>query len=231
MNRRIAVIIPAYNEEETIADVVEGVIALGSDYHPVVINDCSQDNTTAIAEKAGAVVIELPFNIGIGGAVQTGFKYTVNQGYDACIQVDGDGQHPPHYIPAVVEPLFTDKLDIVVGSRLLGSDYKIPFMRYLGIKAFSLFIRLFCGLTIKDTTSGFRAFNRQAAEFCAGCYPQDYPEPESLLLLHMKGFKIGEIPVEMSRREHGKSSITPLRSVYYMAKVLMSMCVDLFKRI
>jgi glycosyltransferase involved in cell wall biosynthesis len=231
MNRRVAVIIPAYNEEETIADVVKGVIALGSGYHPIVVNDSSKDNTTAQAERAGAVVIELPFNLGIGGAVQTGFKYTVDQGYDACIQVDGDGQHPPHLIPAVVEPLFADKLDVVVGSRLLGSEYKIPIMRSIGIKAFSLFLRFFCGITIRDTTSGFRAFNRRSAEFCAKWYPQDYPEPESLLLMHMKGFKIGEVPVEMSRREHGASSITPMRSVYYMTKVLMSMFIDLFKRV
>jgi glycosyltransferase involved in cell wall biosynthesis len=231
MNRRIAVIIPAYNEEKTITDVVKGVIALGSGYHPIVINDSSKDSTTAQAERAGAVVIELPFNLGIGGAVQTGFKYAVDHGYDACIQVDGDGQHPPHLIPVVIEPLFSDKLDVVVGSRLLGSEYKIPIMRAFGIKAFSLFLRLFCGITVRDTTSGFRAFNIRSAEFCAKWYPQDYPEPESLLLVHMKGFKIGEVPVEMSRREYGVSSITPMRSVYYMTKVLMSMFIDLFKRV
>jgi glycosyltransferase involved in cell wall biosynthesis len=231
MDRRIAVIIPAYNEENTIAQVVAGVKALGDSYHAVVINDCSQDNTTANAEREGATVIELPFNLGIGGAVQTGFKYTAQQGFDGCVQVDGDGQHPPHQIPIIVDALFKSGHDMVVGSRLLGSRYRIPFMRAAGIKAFSVFIRVFCGITIRDTTSGFRAFNRRAAEFCAGFYPQDYPEPEALLLLHLKGFSIGEVPVEMNYREYGASSITPFRAGYYMVKVLLSMFIDLFKKV
>jgi glycosyltransferase involved in cell wall biosynthesis len=231
MDRRVAVIIPAYNEEETIASVIREVNALGAGYHAIVVNDCSRDNTTAVAQQERATVLELPFNLGIGGAVQTGFKFAVDHGFDACVQVDGDGQHPPYQVPELVEPLFSRGCDVVVGSRLLGGGYRIPVMRGLGIRAFSAFVRLFCGLVIKDTTSGFRAFNRQASEFCARYYPQDYPEPETLVLLHMKGFKIIEVPVKMNYRGHGTSSITPVRSVYYMTKVLLSMFIDLFKQI
>jgi glycosyltransferase involved in cell wall biosynthesis len=231
MNRHIAVIIPAYNEEQTIARVIREVNTLGDEYRAIVVNDCSQDNTMANALREGATVIDLPFNLGIGGAVQTGFKFAVDHGFDICVQVDGDGQHPPAQLPRLLESLKEGRFDVAIGSRLLGSKYRIPLMRGLGIKAFSLFVRVFCGLVIKDTTSGFRAFNQKAAEFCARDYPQDYPEPEALVLLHMKRFRIVEVPVEMNYRGHGVSSITPLRSIYYMMKVLLSMFIDLFKQI
>jgi glycosyltransferase involved in cell wall biosynthesis len=229
MNRRIAVIIPAYNEEKTIASVISGVRELGDEYHAVVINDCSIDSTTAKAEQEGAIVIELPLNLGIGGAVQTGFKYALAQGFDACVQVDGDGQHPPYQIPALVDLLFREDVDIVVGSRFFGSNYKIPFMRALGINLISLFLKVVSGLTIRDTTSGFRACNRRAMDLFARYYPQDYPEPESLLIAHLKKLRVAEVPVEMSYREHGTSSITPFRAAYYMMKVLLAMFIDLFK--
>ena len=229
MNKRIAVVIPAYNEEKTIAAVIRGVRGLGPDYSIVVINDCSQDDTTAKAEEEGATVIELPFNLGIGGAVQTGFKYALAHGFDACVQVDGDGQHPPYQIPIVVEPLFSGGYDLVVGSRLLGGSYRIPFMRFLGIRIISLFLRLISGLAVRDATSGFRAYGRRSMELFSKYYPQDYPEPESLLVAHLTRLKVAEVPVEMSQREHGVSSITPLRASYYMAKVMLAMFIDLFK--
>ncbi len=230
MNKRIVVIIPAYNEERTVGEVVRGVIALGQGFDVVVINDSSRDKTAQSAEAAGATVIELPYNLGIGGAVQTGYKYAVMKGYDGCVQVDGDGQHPPGEIVKLVEPLFAGGYDIVIGSRLIGqTNYRVPFMRALGIRIISFFLKVVCGMTVKDTTSGFRALNRRAMAFFATDYPQDYPEPESLLFAYRKKFKVTEVSVEMKDREHGISSITPLRAAYYMTKVLLAMTIDLFR--
>lgn len=229
MNRRVAVVIPAYNEEHTIAGVIAGVRSLGEEYRVIVVNDSSRDNTTKNAEAEGAIVIELPVNLGIGGAVQTGFKYAFDHGFDAAVQVDGDGQHPPHDIPILVDRLFGENLDMVVGSRFMGGAYKVPLMRGLGIRVISLFLRVTTGMTLKDTTSGFRAINRRTMDFFSKHYPQDYPEPESLLLAYLKGFKIGEVSVDMRYRQFGISSITPFRAVYYMAKVLLAMFIDLFR--
>jgi len=194
-----------------------------------VVNDSSRDNTRENAEREGATVIELPINLGIGGAVQTGIKYALAKGFDACVQVDGDGQHPPREIPTLIEPLFNNQVDMVIGSRLFGSDYRIPFMRALGIKVISLFLKITTGMTVKDTTSGFRAMNRQVMAFFSTNYPQDYPEPESLLLVYLKKFRVAEVSVEMNYREHGISSITPFVAVYYMIKVLLAMFIDLFR--
>ena len=231
MDKRIVVIIPAYNEEKTVGEVVRRVKALGQGFDVVVINDSSRDRTAQSAEAAGATVIELPYNLGIGGAVQTGFKYAVMKGYDGCVQVDGDGQHPPEEITKLVEPLFADGHDIVIGSRFKGrTNYRIPVMRALGIKIISIFLKVVCGMTVKDTTSGFRALNRRAMIFFATEYPQDYPEPESLLFAYKKKFKVMEVSTEMKDREHGISSITPFRAAYYMTKVLLAMTVDLFRK-
>ncbi len=231
MNKRIAVIIPAYNEEKTVGEVVGRVKALGQGFDVVVINDSSRDRTAQSAEAAGATVIELPYNLGIGGAVQTGFKYAVMKGYDGCVQVDGDGQHPPEEITKLVEPLFADGYDIIIGSRFIGqTNYRVPVMRAIGIKIISVFLRVVCGMTVKDTTSGFRALSRRAMAFFATDYPQDYPEPESLLFAHKKRFKVMEVSTEMKDREHGISSITPFRAAYYMTKVLLAMTIDLFRQ-
>jgi hypothetical protein len=152
------------------------------------------------------------------------------KGYDGCVQVDGDGQHPPEEITKLLEPLFAGGYDIVIGSRFVGqTNYRVPVLRALGIKIISIFLKVVCGMTVKDTTSGFRALNRQAMTFFATDYPQDYPEPESLLFAYKKKFKVMEVSTEMKDREHGISSITPLRSVYYMTKVLLAMTVDLFR--
>jgi glycosyltransferase involved in cell wall biosynthesis len=230
MSRRVAVIIPAFNEEKTIADVVRGVRGLGPEYHVIVINDCSKDRTTRNAEQEGATVIELPINLGIRGAVQTGFKYALANGFDACIQADGDGQHPPQQIPGVVAPLFEKGFDMVVGSRFFNNHYRVPFMRSAGIRIISLFIKATTGATVKDTTSGFRAINRKVMEFFSVHYPQDYPEPEALLIALLKRFRVTEVPVFMNYREHGISSITPVRAAYYMVKVLLAMFIDLFRQ-
>ena len=144
-------------------------------------------------KRKGPSVIELPVNLGIGGAVQTGFKYAFDAWVRRVVQVDGDGQHPPEDIPILVEPLFGDDLDMVVGSRFLGGGYRVTLMRALGIRLISLFLRVTTGLSVRDATSGFRAVNRPVMDFFASYYPQDYPEPESLLLALLKGFKVGEV--------------------------------------
>ncbi len=232
MKYKIAVIVPAYNEENTIANVVNGVRALGEGYDPIVINDDSRDRTFSIAQQEGAIIIDLACNLGIGGAVQTGFRYATLSNYDACVQLDGDGQHPTEEIPYLIKTLFGEDLDIVIGSRFIEkTGYDISFMRRIGIRIISLFLRIFTGMSVKDSTSGFRAINAKAAGFFAKNYPQDFPEPESLIFVHKYGFKFKEVPVEMKNRLHGTSSITPIKSVYYMIKVLLAMFIDLFKKI
>jgi glycosyltransferase involved in cell wall biosynthesis len=231
MNRRIAVIIPAYNEEDSIGDVVTGVKGLGAGYDVIVVNDDSQDRTSEKAAQAGAIVIDLPYNLGIGGAVQTGFKFARLEGYDACVQVDGDGQHPTYEIEKLIRVLFEGGYDLVIGSRFVTeTNYKISAMRSIGIRIISIFLRVTTGVDVKDTTSGFRAVNRKAIELFSREYPQDYPEPESLVFAHQHHFKIIEVPIEMKNRMYGVSSITPLIAAYYMVKVLLAMFIDLFKR-
>lgn len=232
MNKRIAVIIPAYNEEHSIRDVVRNVNRLpGFAYDTVVINDGSTDATSEKASRAGAVVIELPCRLGIGGAVQTGFKYALERDYDACIQADGDGQHRVSDIPKLVRPIFNEGCDLVIGSRFVsGRDSDTTFMRSLGIKIISTFLRITTGMRVKDTTSGFRAVSRRALELFSSEYPQDYPEPESLVYAHKQGLKVAEVPTRMMNRKYGQSSITPVLAAYYMVKVLLAMFIDLFRR-
>lgn len=225
-------IVPAYNEENTIGSVVRRIQALGEGYDAIVVNDDSSDRTFSIAHQEGATVIDLPCNLGIGGAVQTGFLYALRNGYDACVQVDGDGQHPTEKIPYLLKTLFEEDLDVVIGSRFIEkTGYDISFMRRIGIGIISLFLKMFTGISVKDSTSGFRAINARATRLFANNYPQDYPEPESLIFAHKYGFKIKEVPAEMTNRLHGISSITPVKSGYYMIKVLLAMFIDLFKKI
>jgi glycosyltransferase involved in cell wall biosynthesis len=232
VERKVAVLIPAFNEGGAIAGVVRAVRALGVQYDAVVIDDSSEDNTASEAEREGACVLRLPVNLGIGGAVQTGYKYACSRGYDACVQVDGDGQHPPADIPRMLSVLFGEGYDLVIGSRFVEDRrYQVTFMRNLGIRILSLFLKLVTGIIVKDTTSGFRATNKRVMDLFAGEYPQDYPEPESLIFAHKCGLRVKEVPVTMHSRMYGKSSITPLRSAYYMVKVLLAMSVDLCRDI
>jgi len=229
--RRILIVIPAYNEEQTIAEVIKGVKNLGAGYDVVVVDDSSCDDTGLKASIEGATVIKLPCNLGIGGAVQTGFKYAQSKGYDACVQVDGDGQHPTAEIPRLLRYIFEEGYDLVIGSRFVEDiPYNVSFMRNLGIKVLSIALKCATGLEVKDTTSGFRAINRRAIEFFSREYPQDYPEPESLILSNQYGFRVIEVPVQMNSRMYGASSITPVKSAYYMVKVLLAMFVDLFRK-
>ncbi len=229
---RVLVIIPAYNEEATLA----GVIASVREQYPqgdiVVINDGSIDSTPEVASRSGVHVISHPFNMGIGATVQTGMKYAVRSGYDAAVQVDADGQHPTEEIGKILKPVIDGKADIVVGSRFLGDgDYRPSVARGAGIAIFSRLVSLILRKKVTDTTSGFRATGTRAMEFLSRNYPDDYPEVEALVLLHKKGFVIMEIPVTMAKRKGGRSSITPAKSVYYMVKVLLAIFVDLLKKV
>jgi glycosyltransferase involved in cell wall biosynthesis len=228
--RKRLVIVPAFNEEKNIGQVVDDILGAGLGLDVVVIDDGSHDRTSEIARLHGARVISLPFNLGIGGAVQTGLKFAYRQGYDVAIQIDGDGQHVPSEIPLLLAPLQRREADVAIGSRYIGSRrYRTPLMRRAGMIVFSLVNSILIGQRITDNTSGFRAFNRRAIEFLSMIYPSDYPEPETIVILGRNGFRLQELAVEMRPRASGESSINSLRAIYYMVKVLLAIVVDVFK--
>ncbi len=229
--RKTLVVIPAFNEEGSIKRVIEGVRITLPHSTILVVNDGSTDRTSEIAKAKGAIVVDLPFNLGIGGAMQAGFRYAFEKGYDIAVQVDADGQHDAKEIPRLLLPLAEKKADMVIGSRFLGdSEFKSSIMRRVGISIFSHVISMIVGQKITDPTSGFRAVNRMAIQLFASDYPQDYPEPEAMILLHQCRLKMAEVPVGMSERYAGESSITKIRSIYYMVKVLLAIFVDCFKK-
>ena len=228
---KILVIIPAYNEEGSVGKVVEEVHTHLPQAEVLVVNDGSTDLTSEIAKSKGAIVLDLPFNLGIGGAMQAGYQYANEKGYDIAIQVDGDGQHDPKEIGKLLKALEEKKIDMAIGSRFIGDlGYKSSTMRRIGISIFSQVISMIVGQRITDPTSGFRASNRKAIQLFASNYPQDYPEPEVVILLHQCHLKMEEVPVGMSERYSGESSITKIRSIYYMVKVLLAIFVDCFKK-
>ena len=228
---KILVIIPAFNEEGSVGKVVDEVKAHFPKVDVLVVNDGSTDLTSEIAQSRGAVVLDLPFNLGIGGAMQAGYKYGCEKGYKIAIQVDGDGQHNPKEIDKLLNALEDKKMDMAIGSRFIGdSVYKVSTMRRVGISILSKVISMAVGQKITDPTSGFRAANRKAIQLFALDYPQDYPEPEAIVLLHQCGLKMEEVPVKINQRYSGESSITKIRSVYYMVKVLLAIFVDCFKK-
>lgn len=228
-NKKVLVIIPAYNEQYSLPKVIAGIKQFpGIDV--VVINDGSKDATSTVARGAGAEVIDLPFNLGIGGAVQTGYLFADKRGYDVAVQVDADGQHNPGDLMRIVEPVLRGEADLVVGSRYVAeTGYKTPLARKMGMVVFSTLVSFINGQPLKDTTSGYRAVGRRVIEFFTENYPTDYPEVEALVLLKKHGFTIKEVPVHMAAREHGKSSITPLKSVYYMIKVLLALLMNILR--
>ena len=218
--KKVLVIIPAYNESHNIENTLQSLLneEIAVDY--LVINDCSKDNTLDILKKLDSRYVDLPINLGIGGGMQTGYKYAFRNGYDIAIQMDGDGQHIPKYIKDLVDPIVNDEADLVVGSRFLNKvGFQSSRMRRFGINFLSGLIHVCCGVKVKDVTSGFRAANRKVIELFSQNYAQDYPEPESLVTCAVSGIRILEVPVVMKERSGGKSSITSLKSVYYMIKV------------
>jgi hypothetical protein len=231
VKQEILVIIPAFNEEDSVGAVIKEAKRYLSQADILVVNDGSTDLTSARAGARKALVLDLPFNIGIGGTMQAGYKYAYEKGYDVAIQVDGDGQHDPQEIPKLLQGLQDKQGDIVVGSRFIAdSKYKASIMRRIGSAILSRVISTVIRQRITDPTSGFRAVNRKAIRLFAFYYPQDYPEPEVLVLLSKSGLKITEVSVKMKQRYSGESSITKVRAIYYMVKVLLAIFVDCFKK-
>jgi len=222
------VIIPAYNEGKNIAKLLGKLKETCPEYDVLVINDCSSDSTSDICKELGIQVIDLPVNLGIGGAVQTGYRYAQYKGYDAAVQVDGDGQHDPKYIHMLFSEL-NKGINLSIGSRFISCEgFQSSRARRFGIKYFSNLIYLFTRQRIKDPTSGFRACDRMAIQLFAADYPRDYPEPESIVNASKHKLKVSEVPVIMNCREEGKSSITGVKSLYYMVKVSLAIVIASF---
>lgn len=220
------IIIPAYNEAENIAKVIEGIKTLEEEFDYIIINDGSTDDTQKVCEDMAYNVVRLPINSGIGVAVQTGYKYALQNDYDIAIQIDGDGQHDVNYLKKIVSPLETGEADVVIGSRFLEYEgFQSSGARRVGIRLLSFFIWLCTGVKVKDVTSGFRAVDRKFIRIFADDYSKDYPEPEAIVTAKMYGGRIVEIPVVMKERENGSSSITLWKSVYYMVKVTLAIFV------
>ena len=228
--RRLA-IVPAYNEAEAIETVISELRAFDPDLEIVVIDDGSSDGTGTRAAKTGAQVVNLPFNLGIGGAMQTGYQYARNRGFDLAIQVDGDGQHDPREIASLIEPILVGDADMAVGTRFAGGRrYQPPFARRVGIRLFARVVSLIVRQRVTDTTSGFRAVNRRGIALFASDYPHDYPEVETTVLVHQHRLRMVEVPVNMRTRAVGRSSITLFQSIYYTIKVSLALFVGLFRR-
>ncbi|WP_417346983.1 glycosyltransferase family 2 protein [Gemmiger sp.] len=226
MDKKILVIIPCYNEEDNIVNTVENLRAVCPEVDYLVVNDCSTDRSAEILKEHHYPFLDLPVNLGIGGNVQCGYLYAVHHGYDVAVQMDGDGQHNPLFLADGVRPVAEGRLDMCIGSRFITKEgFQTSFMRRLGINFISVMIRLLCGVRILDTTSGFRACNKELTAYFADHYAQDYPEPEAIITAVLNGYRVGEAPVVMEERMGGKSSISPFKSVYYMVKVSIALVV------
>lgn len=230
-DKKTLVIMPAYNEASCIGDVIDNIKKQAPFADIVVIDDGSVDNTALIAKSKGVVVLSLPYNMGIGGAVQTGYQYAEEKGYDIAVQIDSDGQHPVGEIPTLVKTIVNDKVDMVIGSRYIQMNDREPLLtRAVGKWILSKALTFFTRQKITDSSSGFRAINRNVIELFSKYYPRDYPEPESIAFLIREGFKVKEVPVIMNIRIAGQSSISMLTGLYYVIKVILAIFVDQFEK-
>ena len=230
--RRVA-IVPALNEEHTVPRVIDELRAFDPGLDVVVIDDGSSDRTAEVAAAKGATVLRLPYNLGIGGSVQTGFRFAYERGYDLAVRVDGDGQHDPSQLGRIVGPVLDGDADIVVGSRFAGEagdGYRSSRSRRVGIRILASVVSGIVGQRVTDPTSGFQALNRRGIALFARDYPHDYPEVEATVMVFRHRLRMQEVPVSMRERGGGRSSITALRSIYYMVKVLLAIFVGLFRR-
>ena len=221
------IIIPAYNEEESIEGTIHDIEQYASDYDYLIVNDASTDKTGEVCEKRGFRCVTLPINLGIGGAVQTGYLYAKENGYDIAVQVDADGQHDVRFLHALLERMEETQAGMVIGSRFIEKKgFQSSALRRTGITFLTWLIRIVTGKHITDPTSGFRMVNRDVICLFARDYPRDYPEPESAVCLLRKGIKVEEVPVQMRERQGGTSSIHMWRSVYYMIKVSIAIIIE-----
>lgn len=232
MDQRVLVIIPAFNESRSITQTIQSVLNQSIEVDIVVINDGSTDDTVEQARSFGVPIISLPFNLGIGGAVQTGFKYALEQEYDIAIQVDGDNQHDVNFIKDLIAPLLNKTSDMIIGSRFIPPyvGYRSSFVRRIGINFFARLISLITKSAITDPTSGFRAYNKDMIRIFAHYYPYDYPEPEAIVVAKRCQKKVSEVPVTMRERTTGISSIRYLKTLYYMIKVTFAILLVKLKK-
>ena len=220
---KILIIIPAYNEEKNIVNVIEDIKNNCPEADYVIINDCSKDNTIQVIKENNLNYVSLPVNMGIGGGVQTGYKYAVENDYDIAIQFDGDGQHDARYISNLIEPILHNKADMVIGSRFIENEgFQTSFMRRFGIKVLKVLLKVCCNIKITDATSGFRATSKELTKRFSKVYAEDYPEPEAIIDSVLNGYRVCEVPVIMHERKEGESSINAVKSVYYMIKVSLA---------
>lgn len=235
--KKCLIIIPAFNEEKNIGKLINELALYNMkdnfniNMEIIVINDCSNDNTSKVCRMAGINVIDLPCNLGIGGAVQTGYIYARANDFDIAVQIDGDGQHDPAYLEKLIKPLLNNDADLLIGSRFIeNKGFQSSKARRLGIRFFSYLLALLGGAQITDPTSGFRACNKELIKIFSYQYPKDYPEPESIMSCLRNGYRIKEIPVIMRCREMGSSSINFNRSFYYMMKVSLAIFIDFLRK-
>jgi hypothetical protein len=227
----VLVVVPVHNEALSLGAVLSELRTCAPDCDVLVVNDGSTDTTADVARAAGVPVIDLCFNLGIGGAVQAGFKYAVERDYSIVVQLDGDGQHMAEEIAVLIEPVRSGRCEMAIGSRFVNGngDYEGSAARRLATNILSHICGALTGQRITDATSGFRAYGRRALRYLASYYPADYPEPEAIVLLSRRGLSICEVPVRMRARQGGQSSIRGTRTVYYMTKVTLSLLLAAFK--
>lgn len=232
MRQDVVAIVPAWNEAAAIGGVVDEILAFDPTIHVVVVDDASDDETASVAQRHGAKVLPLLFNVGIGGAVQTGFRYARDEGYEIAVRLDGDGQHDASELGKLIGPVRAGEADLVIGSRFVdpGGTYRPPFARRMGIRVFARLVSLLGGQKVTDTTSGFSAMNRAGIELFALEYPHDYPEVEATLVALRSGLRLTQVQVEMRERQTGTSSITFVRSLYYIVKVMLALLVASLRR-
>ena len=232
MTDRVVAVVPAWNEAGAIGAVVDEIRAFDPQIDVVVVDDASTDDTAGVARAHGAKVLALPFTVGIGGAVQTGFRYARDEGYDVAVRLDGDGQHAAEELGKLLAPIRAGDAELVIGSRFVdpAGTYRPPFARRMGIRVFARLVSLLGGQKVTDTTSGFSALDRTAIELFATEYPHDYPEVESTLVALRSGLRLAQVQVDMRERQAGTSSITFVRSLYYIVKVMLALLVASLRR-
>ena len=224
------IIIPAYNESGNIKKTIEDINLNAKGFDYIIVNDCSIDDTLEVCRENNFSYLNLPINLGIGGAVQAGYRYGFYHGYDTAVQFDGDGQHDAKYLAHMLDKLNETQSDMVVGSRFIEKEgFQSSVVRRVGIKYFSLLIKILTGARITDPTSGMRMVNRKLMKEFTFSYPNDYPEPDSTVDILARGYKVTEVPVKMREREEGESSISPLNAIYYMIKVSLAIIIARIK--